>query len=82
MTSSIAAVLNIKLDDIADVSTSRQQQPKINPDDHYWVEANGTSLIVTEKREEAFSVYRDCRVQNKKIMRSYKGKLWQVMPRG
>lgn len=75
-------ILNMSMDVIADIQPRREQQKPINPDDHYWVEAHGVSLIVTADKKEAISIYRDSRDTDKKVMRCYKGKLYQILPRG
>lgn len=79
----ISDILNIKLDSIADVTQEHQApQRRINPDNHFIIEADGKVLEVTEDKERALAVYRMSQAPNKRVLRVWNGKQFQFMPRG
>jgi hypothetical protein len=75
-------LLNMKMDDIVDLQTKNQQQIAINTQDHYEVEAHGVTLLSTMNKEEATRIYRESQDTDKKVIRIWKGKRLQILPRG
>jgi len=79
----IPDILNMSMDSIADVeSRQKQEQKKIDQDNHFLVEGHGVTLTVTEDKVEAVRIYRESQDTDKRVIRIWNGKRFQILPRG